>query len=97
MSLLKHSKRKIYNKKKNRIYEWNVQHFTFNNFPVQIFLKAIFTKIFIIPFHLMGFEFTRSFFATVDFGYHKILRVHGKIFENPTETTYLKIFEKSFA
>lgn len=40
MSLLKVSKEKL----KNRIYERNVQHFTFNNFLVRIFLKAISLK-----------------------------------------------------
>lgn len=82
-------------KKKNRIYEWNVQHFTFNNFPVRIFLKAIFTKIFIIPFHLMGLKFTGSFYAT-GFGYHKILRVHRKSLKIQHKP-HTRKYEKPFA
>lgn len=54
----------------------------FNNLPVRIFLKAMLTKIFIIPLHLMGFKFTVSFFAAEFWFCHKTLRVYGVCTEN---------------
>lgn len=71
----------------------NILHF--NNFPVQIFLKAIFTKIFIIPFHLKGFKFTGSFF-TAGFCYHKMLRVYRKSLKIQ-QKPHTRKYEKSFA